>query len=190
MLACLMLWANKDMIDLGAVCSLICRAAPNLTAVPHLNVQVISKLQRKFEIHRHRSIMDMSLSPILVNCQGVLNGDLLPNLPDGPLTQDVKGFNHNALRPGAGEREASTAYVKARNPNQAGYVISKIEDIFESIADSILNQKQELVIHLRNRRKPGPQNSATQVRSIKTYEVRFPSRSPQEAWKFSEYMSG
>jgi meiotic recombination protein SPO11 len=133
--------------------------------------------------------MDIGLSPILVNCQPVLNGDLLSNLPDRPLTQDIRRFNHNALGSGAGGREISTTYVNAGNPNQAGYVISKIEDIFESIADSILNQKQELVIHLRTRRKPGPQNSPAQVRPVKTYEVRFPSKSSQEAWKFSEYMT-
>ncbi|KIN01593.1 hypothetical protein OIDMADRAFT_160910 [Oidiodendron maius Zn] len=110
------------------------------------------------------------LSDILNGPPPDLGEDLLQNLPHCPLTRDFEG----------------AANELPENSNQAGAVISKIEDIFHSIADSILHQKQELVIHMRSRQKVGNQNIGTQNGAVKRlYKVRFPSKSPQEAWKFA-----
>jgi meiotic recombination protein SPO11 len=120
------------------------------------------------------------LSDILTDHPPDLNGGLLQNLPDRSLTHDVHSNT-------AAERETPAAFLEAQSPNQAGAIISKIEDIFESIADSILNQKQEMVMRLKIRRKPGVQSIAAQNASVKSlYDVKFPSKSPREAWKFSE----
>ena len=131
-------------------------------------------LRRRVETYQLNFIMDFDLlSDILNGPPPDLKGDLLQNLSHCLLTRDFEGAANEF--PG--------------NSNQAGAVISKIEDIFHSIADGILHQKQELVIHMRSRQKAGNQNIATQNGSVKRlYNVRFPSKSPQEAWKFGEHI--
>ena len=76
-------------------------------------------------------------------------------------------------------------------PNEAGAVISKIEDIFDSITSCLLDEKKELSIRLKTRGKPGTReydHFTGTVKSLPSSEARmikFPSNSPQEAWKFS-----
>lgn len=78
------------------------------------------------------------------------------------------------------------------DPNQRGAVIIKIEDIFESIADCILDEGKELAIPLKTRPKNkniASQDDSTKVNRTVNTEARnitFPSKSPQEAWKFGE----
>ncbi|KAL5313601.1 hypothetical protein ACEPPN_018022 [Leptodophora sp. 'Broadleaf-Isolate-01'] len=84
----------------------------------------------------------------------------------------------------------SDALVQVRrniNLNQVGAVISKIEDIFESIADCILEDGKELVIELKSRSKSKAKveddgGDGTRRRTIK---ITFPSRNQREAWKFT-----
>lgn len=125
-----------------------------------------------------QSTMDFELlSDILTDYPPELQEDLLHNLPDRSLTHD--GYSSTTI--------GREVFLASQSPNPAGAVISKIEDIFELIADSILNQEQEMVIHLKIRRKPSTQHPAPQNAAVKSlYEVRFPSKSPREAWKFSE----
>lgn len=75
------------------------------------------------------------------------------------------------------------------NSQSPGLVIGKIEDIFESIVDCMLNSNHEIAIPLRIRsqqtRTPDdmvmlPQSNA------KIRHVVFPSKNPREAWKFGE----
>jgi meiotic recombination protein SPO11 len=79
------------------------------------------------------------------------------------------------------------------DPDQRVLVITKIEDIFESIADCILDEGKELVIPLKSRPRnkivankddPTKINSSTSADSRK---ITFPSKSPREAWKFSKW---
>jgi meiotic recombination protein SPO11 len=83
--------------------------------------------------------------------------------------------------------------IDAGNPDhrQKRAVITKIEDIFESIVDSILDEEKQLVILLKSRVKTKIANTdgSTQLNSSsnsETKNISFPSKSPQEAWKFSE----
>jgi meiotic recombination protein SPO11 len=79
-----------------------------------------------------------------------------------------------------------------KGANQRGEVITKIEDIFESITDCILDEGKELVIPLKSR--PKKKNEAnkndpiqdSRTPNAKARNITFPSRSPQEAWKFSK----
>jgi meiotic recombination protein SPO11 len=140
--------------------------------------------------------MDLDiLSEILADRHPALHSDLLSNLPNRPLIHNRPDANHDG--PDA-DAEAIDSPAESLNPlslNQAGAVISKIEDIFESIADSIINQKEELVIQLKTRRKPGNQvydNASGVLKSLHDDEmraIRFPSKTPQEAWKFSKFVS-
>jgi meiotic recombination protein SPO11 len=134
--------------------------------------------------------MDIDLfSEISTDHQPALSGALLFNLPNIPLTP---GLGRKSV-----EEDAPDCGLPARNPgrenhNQAGAVISKIEDIFESITDSILKQKPELIIRLKTRKKTSSQipetrkSDARDVHDDGMRAVKFPSRSPQEAWKFSK----
>ena len=107
--------------------------------------------------------------------------DLLSNLQSRRQTDDRHATTEDPTR--------------MRPSNQAGAVISKIEDIFESIADCLLDEKKELVIRLKTRGKPGTHIHdllTSTIKSLPTSEARtikFPSKSPQEAWKFSTFRS-
>jgi meiotic recombination protein SPO11 len=113
---------------------------------------------------------------------------LLSNLQDRERLTHEQHSEDSAL-----ERE----YIdyKPSDPNQVGAVITKIEDIFESIADCILEEGKELVIPLKTRpRKKNIANDdgSTQVNkgsSVEARSITFPSKSPQEAWKFSKRMA-
>lgn len=104
---------------------------------------------------------------------------LLSNLPNSTLTQADEEFDH----------EMSNEHVQVTrnvNPNQAGAVISKIEDIFESIADCLLEEGKELVIELKSRSKSKDRVEDGGVEEVRrtTRKIRFPSRNQKEAWKF------
>lgn len=130
------------------------------------------------------------LSNILRDLQPALKGNLLQNLPVRLLTLDQCPTERNGIKADEARRDIPAANATVGGHNQSGAVISKIEDIFESIANGILNQKQELSIRLKSRQKPGTQDTKTQTAAAKDlYDVRYPSRSPQEAWKFSEFMT-
>ena len=89
---------------------------------------------------------------------------------------------------------ASNQEIRVRqyaNPNQAGAVISKIEDIFEAIADCILAEGKELVIELKSRSKSKIQLGEGELEENggKLRRITFPSRNLKEAWKFSKLQS-
>jgi meiotic recombination protein SPO11 len=107
----------------------------------------------------------------------------------GRLTQQQTAKTVIASKDGvSNERDISATAVER---NQAGAVINKIEDIFESIADCIIDEGKELVIPLKSRPKikniANKEHStrANRVPKIEARNITFPSRSPQEAWKFS-----
>ncbi|KFZ04244.1 hypothetical protein V502_10298 [Pseudogymnoascus sp. VKM F-4520 (FW-2644)] len=79
-----------------------------------------------------------------------------------------------------------------RNNNfQAGAVINKIEDIFESLLDCITNEKKCLVLRIKSRGKNGRQtlDAATgaikNIGNVETKEITFPGKTQKEAWKFA-----
>lgn len=86
--------------------------------------------------------------------------------------------------------------------NQTGAVIAKIENIFESITDVLLDRskekKNQFTIQLKTRSRarkededdePGEENAESKRRSKKMEfrSVCFPSRNAKEAWKFGEF---
>ena len=80
---------------------------------------------------------------------------------------------------------------RAPASHQVGAVINKIEDIFEGIADCILDEGKELVIPFKSRPKKKTTtdgDGSSQINrglNSEAQKVVFPSKSPQEAWKFS-----
>ncbi|TQS34981.1 hypothetical protein Golomagni_04612 [Golovinomyces magnicellulatus] len=71
--------------------------------------------------------------------------------------------------------------------SQAGVVITKIEHIFETIADCIIEKKKELVIQLKIKSKAKETNEILNIGipEKKIRNITFPSRKPREAWKFA-----
>jgi meiotic recombination protein SPO11 len=115
---------------------------------------------------------------------------LLSNLQDsGTLTHEQAGGNNTALENAI--LNESGAITRPVDRNQAGAVINKIEDIFESITDCILDEGKELVIPLKSRPKNKTIANKDDPARVnrrpmpETRNITFPSRSPQEAWKFS-----
>ncbi|EPE33517.1 DNA topoisomerase IV, alpha subunit [Glarea lozoyensis ATCC 20868] len=85
---------------------------------------------------------------------------------------------------------ASSARDALPIPNTAGSVITKLEDIFESITDCLLEKNKELTICLKTRPPKVTQEDETGNRKRLMSGVRkitFPSRNPKEAWKFSAF---
>jgi meiotic recombination protein SPO11 len=127
------------------------------------------------------------LSEILSDHHPALIGSLHSNLPYNSLTDEEHTLDH-------GEFKGRDAVVPPRrsHANEAGAVISKIEDIFEAIADCILSEKKEVTIQLKTRKKTGKQDQSSNSKAkpacseadVRT--IRYPSMKPQEAWKFSE----
>lgn len=111
---------------------------------------------------------------------------LLSNLPHKSLTDDSSISCNTSGHASCSQRNIANS----SDPSQTGRVITKIENIFESIADCILNQEKELVISLKSRPKCKSRDSEESISSSKPNpeikNITFPSRSPQEAWKFSE----
>ena len=126
---------------------------------------------------------------ILADCLGDHNTAssemLLTDLPNSGLLSPSGAVNY-------AREMADTAEVLLSNmaePNQAGDVITKLEDIFESLADCLLDEKKELTIRLKPRaRRTANEDSrsSSQGRRAGERSITFPSKSPQEAWRFSE----
>ena len=125
------------------------------------------------------------LADILNDGQPALPGNLLSHLPERTLTLDE--FNVQTTASTSGSSSGTV------NHSQAGAVVSKIEDIFERVADCILDEKKEVAIKLRTRAKQSAMVMDSTTGTIKsvpddeTRTVKFPSKSPKEAWKFSKW---
>lgn len=124
--------------------------------------------------------MDLSLSTTGY-VQGLsareAGGVLLSNSPQELMSSPAADNSH------ANSQVPATRAVKS---NQLGFVISKIEDIFESITDCILDEKKELVIHLKSRSRSKPRQEEGEEENDKRTKVVFPSKNAKEAWKFSK----
>jgi meiotic recombination protein SPO11 len=73
------------------------------------------------------------------------------------------------------------------------FVIAKIESIFSSFADCLLQDKGKLVIPFKIRPR-GPLNTVNLDPKVsqetKMRDISFPGSSPQEAWRFSDKIPG
>ena len=124
-------------------------------------------------VTRPFSIMDFDLLAEVLNEEQ--SGDLLSHLPDGTLNID----------------ETPAESPLTANSPQPGAVVSKIEAIFETVAGCILDEKKKIFIKLKTRGKQSNTARDAITGTIKslpdeeTKMVQFPSKSPKEAWKFS-----
>jgi meiotic recombination protein SPO11 len=154
--------------------------------LPNKYIEVKSDNQHLWIIIQ-RYPMDFDLfSNLLRDDPGPSSGSLLSNLPhrsptdDSSISCNTSGHISNSQR----------NIANTPDPSQTGRVIAKIENIFESITDCILDQEKELVISLRSRPKYKPKDSEKSMSDPKPKpeikNVTFPSKSPQETWKFSE----
>ena len=104
-------------------------------------------------------------------------GTLLPNLPRRRLTNENSNVDPSY--------DATHSY-------QTALAITKIENIFEAITDCIRDEKKELSIPLKSRAKrkarKASTSTATKMQLSKTNVISFPSKSRQEAWKFSGFL--
>lgn len=118
------------------------------------------------------------------------SSSLLSNSPRRRLTHEAES-TEDVFQDG----DSNSPSIKvATHSSQVGAVVSKIEDIFESIADCILDEKKELVIQLkcRHRAKTNDEEGALDRRrkaSSGGRKITFPSKNEKEAWKFSKLMS-
>lgn len=111
-------------------------------------------------------------------------GDLMdsPNSPNLLPTLHTR-LNHDT----AADEESTTSRPLS---NQAGAVIAKIEKIFDSIAGSLLNEENSLVIPLKTRpRSKAGGESGTDGTKSGVRNITFPNKSTREAWGFSELKS-
>ncbi|OBT68740.1 hypothetical protein VE03_02199 [Pseudogymnoascus sp. 23342-1-I1] len=130
--------------------------------------------------------------------------DLLSLLQDAPsddslLSDSVydKLIPQNQLGTPSPEDHADSPAIPQGAPRknnfQAGAVITKIEDIFESLLDSIKNEKKCLVLHIKSRGDDRRQilDAATgairNTGNVEAKEITFPGKTQKEAWKFDIY---
>ncbi|KAF4632534.1 hypothetical protein G7Y89_g5596 [Cudoniella acicularis] len=113
------------------------------------------------------------------------SADLLSNLPHSELTAHEESMENERVT--SPRFNATVSHVA--DPSQSGAVISKIEDIFEQMTDCILDEKKVMTIELKSRYSKRVKSSENDPRrkpsKPETRTITFPSKSPQEAWKFS-----
>lgn len=124
--------------------------------------------------------MDVDLlADVLDDGQPALSSDLLSYLPGSTLTHE-------------GTTAPFDSPYGTVNSSQAAAVVSKIEDIFEKVAGSILDEKKKITMKLKTRGKQSATTTDSTTGAIRsmpdeeTRTVQFPSKSPKEAWKFSK----
>jgi hypothetical protein len=115
---------------------------------------------------------------------------LLPNSSSRGLTSAGQRCSGKPSDPSANSNFASPSFVPRVN-TQSGSVISKIEDILQQMVDCIIDERKELVLHLKSRTGSGVvflDAASGAIKSSATMEarpIRFPGKTAQEAWKFS-----
>ena len=125
--------------------------------------------------------MDLDiLADINDDGQPAFSDNLLSHLPDRTLAHD---------EPNAHSRVPGSSLGTVNN-GQVGAVVSKIECIFERVADCILDEEKVVTIKLKVRRKPSATAQDTATGTTKSMvdddmrTIKFPSKSPKEALKF------
>jgi hypothetical protein len=116
---------------------------------------------------------------------------LLPNLSSKGLTSAEQRPSGKPPEASANKVFVSQSSLVPKLNMQPGSVISKIEDILQQMVDCIIDEKKELVLHLRARVRSGNEvldaaNGAIKSSAMmEARAIRFPGRTAQEAWKFS-----
>lgn len=115
---------------------------------------------------------------------------LLSNSPSSKLISlDKKGTSRTSNAAGSTDLTTPSSFVPRVNI-RSGDIISKIEDILQHVVDCIIDEKKELVLHLKPRMRPGNEvlDAASGVIKYSTImevrTVRFPGKTTREAWKF------
>ncbi|RDW78381.1 hypothetical protein BP5796_06233 [Coleophoma crateriformis] len=135
--------------------------------------------------------MDFDLLPNLLGdssgARRLPEEQFLTNLPRSILTSNPRGL----LPQQDDDVQDQLSSTAPENIYHAGFVICKIEDVFEAMADCIIDEKKELVIHLKSRHRPafkGRNAVSGAIENLPDSQIRsitFPSKKPQEAWKFT-----
>ncbi|KAK4544162.1 hypothetical protein LTR36_004372 [Oleoguttula mirabilis] len=101
------------------------------------------------------------------------------------------------LTPGVGEQpDERDPPISAGSPPlslqvQSRSVISKIEEVFEQIADGMISKHNEICLTLKVRSKPTTATAVTQGHDVshqaeaRSRRVCFPGKSAEEAWRFT-----
>jgi len=116
---------------------------------------------------------------------------LLPNLSSKGLISAEQRLSRRPPKASANNGLVSPSSLVPKLNMQSGSVISKIEDILQQMVDCIIDEKKELVLHLRARVRSGNEvldaaNGAIKSSAMmEARAIRFPGRTAQEAWKFS-----
>lgn len=120
-----------------------------------------------------------------------------PLLPDSQYSKLISQNQSGTSFPENHADNSDVAQGARRNNNfQAGEVITKIEDIFESLLDCIINEKKCLVLHIKSRARNSRHTIDAATGAIKntgnveTKEITFPGKTQKEAWKFSKCFWG
>lgn len=66
-------------------------------------------------------------------------------------------------------------------------MIDKIEEVFEQIADAMLNDKNEFSITLKTRRRAASKNQQRDGDEDRTKRLCFPGKTANEAWRFGKH---
>lgn len=115
---------------------------------------------------------------------------LLSNSSKG-LTSEEQGAPGKPPDTSSNDDFASPSSFVPRLNMQSGSIISKIEDILQQMVDCIIDEKKELVLHLKPRIRSGTEvldaasGAIKSSATTKARTIRFPGRTAQEAWKFS-----
>ncbi|KAH6665770.1 Spo11/DNA topoisomerase VI subunit A [Halenospora varia] len=133
--------------------------------------------------------MDLDLlSGFLAEPEPASSRTLLSDLPHNELTAGYSG-TRDLVPKSLDPAQVSDIFPKSMSSAPLNPVVAKIEAIFEAMTDCILKEKGQLTIQLksRHRKKTAVAGDGESPKTSKADStmIRFPTKSPREAWKFA-----
>ena len=107
------------------------------------------------------------------------------------LEEDYEGIFASRVHPPAGEEQTVlAASPEDVTPTIDTSVLARIENIFEAMADVLLNERGQLSVELVTRPRVSRQNidltNSTPAQSAAAQRLCFPGKTEREAWRFCE----
>jgi meiotic recombination protein SPO11 len=133
---------------------------------------------------------DLVISPVL---HASRDQTASPNLASSPglVGYDESVFASRVHPPADQQQTVFAASPEEVTPTTGTSVVAKIENIFEAMADVLLNERGQLSVELVTRPRVSRQHhgtaDSTSAQSVAVQRLCFPGKTEREAWRFGEH---
>jgi meiotic recombination protein SPO11 len=133
---------------------------------------------------------DLDISPVL---HASRDQTASPNLASSPglVGYDESVFASRVHPPADQQQTVFAASPEEVTPTAGTSVVARIENIFEAMADVLLNERGQLSVELVTRPRVSRQHhdtaDSTSAQSVAVQRLCFPGKTEREAWRFGEH---